>query len=88
MSRNGNTVTFQLKCLPLARSGQTARLALGNREFVAKPFAPPSTAILDFEIVDVPAGEYPASLRIDGIGSPMIDVEASPPVFSHKIVIP
>jgi hypothetical protein len=88
LSRSGNIVTFQLKCLPHVRSGQTARLALGNREFVAKPFAPPDTAILDFDIVDVPAGEYPASLRIDGIGSPMIDVEASPPAFSHKIVIP
>jgi hypothetical protein len=39
-------------------------------------------------VIDMPTVELPMSLRVDGIDSPMIDMEALVPVFNQKIHIP
>ncbi|HEU5137487.1 MAG TPA: DUF4255 domain-containing protein [Steroidobacteraceae bacterium] len=88
MTRTGTTVTFSLNCLPAVRATQSVRLVIAGREVLAQPISSPTTRQLSFSMPDAPVGEFPACLRVDGIDSPMIDVEAIPPVFSHRINIP
>ena len=88
MNRNGTTVTFSLKCLPTVRPGQKASLVIAGREVLAKPIPDDGASQLDFEIEKAPTGEFPVCLRIDGIDSPMIDLQARPPAFNSKITLP
>jgi hypothetical protein len=88
VSRSAGVARFTLGCLPAIRRGQTVRLALGGHEYPPLPFAAATTTSLDFEIADLPTTEMPASLLVDGIASPMIDMLARPPAFDTKIQVP
>jgi hypothetical protein len=88
MQRSGTTVSFSLNCLPKIRTGQSARVVIAGREVAAKAFPSTGTSRLDFEIENAPSGEFPVCLRIDGIDSPMIDLQKMPPEFNSKITLP
>jgi hypothetical protein len=88
VSRGGGIARFRLNVLPAIRRGQLARLALGGQEYVPLPFAGDAATSLDFEIPNLPTTPLPASLVVDGIASPMIDVEARTPVFNVRVQIP
>jgi uncharacterized protein DUF4255 len=88
VSRNGTTASFTLHCLPAIRRGQLVRLAIAGQEYAPQLFTTPTTTSLKFEVPNMPTTEVPVSLRVDGIESPMIDVEAKPPAFNQKIHIP
>ncbi len=79
---SGDT-SFSLQCQPQIRPEQTVKLILGQLEFEPEPFSSP-TDTLDFVIPRAPSGEHLARLRVDGIDSPIIDREASPPAFLDK----
>jgi Pvc16 N-terminal domain len=85
--RSGGTASFSISFTPALRAGQSARLVLGGNEYAPQPFSGTSTTTLSFEIPDAPVDDFPARLRIDGIDSPVIDVEAQPPVFNKRIRI-
>jgi hypothetical protein len=87
VTRTGTTADFNLSFKPALRAGQTARLVLGLEEFAPEPFTGASTTTLHFVIPDALVADHPVRLRIDGIDSPMIDVEATPPTFNKKIKI-
>jgi hypothetical protein len=80
------TASFTLNFVPQLRPGQRVALVLGQREFAPHAFAPPVGA-LDFVIANAPVGSHLASLRIDGIDSPIIDRSVEPPVFLNRRVI-
>jgi len=88
VSRNGTAASFTLNCLPAVRRGQLVRLAIAGQEHAPLEFSAATTTSLDFEIQNMPTTELPFSLRVDGIDSPMIDMEAKPPAFNQKIHIP
>jgi hypothetical protein len=83
VARVGGTASFTLNITPAARVGQTVQLVLGTREFAPQPFAV-DTSSLSFQIVDAPAGDHLARLRIDGIDSPIISPATSPPCFLDR----
>ena len=75
-----------LGCTPEVRPGQRASLVLGQHEAVAQPFAAPA-GTLTFRFAGLPAGDYLARLRVDGIDSRIIDRTAVPPAyFTNRIV--
>jgi hypothetical protein len=75
------TASFTIDFVPQLRQGQTVSLLLGQREIAPEPFSAP-TGSLKFRIAKAtPEKPQLARLRIDGIESPIIDREASPPVF-------
>jgi hypothetical protein len=85
VTRSGTTASFALTFTPAARPGQLVRLVLGGSEYVPQPFTSPTTT-LNFVIPDAPVGNHLTRLRIDGIDSPIIDVEARPPKFFNRTV--
>lgn len=87
VTRTGTTADFTLSFTPALRAGQVARLVLGGSEFAPEPFTGATTSTLRFVIPAAPVADHPARLRIDGIDSPAIDAEATPPVFNKKIKI-
>lgn len=81
VNRDGADVaSFTLAFTPQLRSGQSVALVLGQQEVLPQTFSAP-TASLDFVVADAPVGNHLARLRVDGIDSPFIDREATPPVF-------
>jgi hypothetical protein len=87
VTRSGGTASFTIAFTPALRAGQTARLVLGASEFEPQSSSGPSTTTLSFVIPNAPVDDFPARLRIDGIDSPVIDVEAKPPAFNKRIRI-
>ena len=84
VTRDGaGTATFSLSFHPALRAGQTVRLVLGQHEVAPQPFAPPVTA-LSFVIPNAPVADHLVRLRVDGIDSPIIDPEATPPTFLNQ----
>lgn len=79
------TASFPIGFQPQLRAGQTVSLVLGQREFAPEPFVAP-TATLSFVILDAPAGNHLVRLRIDGIDSPIINRDVTPPTFLDKRV--
>ena len=78
-----------ISCSPQVLPEQNASLLLGDREFPVQNHST-TTDTLTFHLADVPAGEYYARLRIDGVDSLLIDSSVTPPVFdaSQKVTIP
>jgi hypothetical protein len=74
------TATFGVNFHPALRAGQPVTLLLGQQAFEPEPFTPPVTA-LNFVIEDAPVGNHLARLRVDGVESPIVDYEATPPAF-------
>lgn len=85
----GKKVTIVLDCSPNVLPAQDVSLAVGGHEAPAQPH-PSMTSTLTFVFDELPAGTYPARLRIDGIDSHFIDRSASPPVFdaSQNVTVP
>jgi hypothetical protein len=77
------TASFTLNVTPPVREGQLVRLVLGTAEFVPQPFAAGDTS-LNFQIPNAPLGDHFARLRVDGIDSPIINPDASPPTFLNR----
>jgi Pvc16 N-terminal domain len=81
--RVGGTASFTLDFTPAVRVGQTVRLLLGGAEFAPQPFTADTTS-LSFEIPEAPVGNHLARLRIDGIDSPIINPDSTPPKFLDR----
>lgn len=79
----GGSASFTLNFTPEVREGQSVRLVLGGTEFAPQPFSAPA-ASLNFQIPDAPLGDHLARLRIDGVDSPIINPDATPPVFLNR----
>jgi hypothetical protein len=67
---NGD-ITFTVICNPKVLPEQRVSLMLGDREILPEKFTSPADT-LEFKAIDVPAGEYLARLRIDGVDSVLI----------------
>jgi hypothetical protein len=80
------TATITLDCQPQVRPGQRASLLLGSREIFAQPFAA-ATGTLTFVVEAAPAGDPVIRLRVDGIESPLVDLETTPPQFLDRKVL-
>jgi len=90
VARDGSgTASFTLNFRPALRPGQRAILMLGQQEFSPQAFVAPTTS-LSFVIESAPVEPPPghlARLRVDGIDSPVIDRDASPPVFLNQRIV-
>jgi hypothetical protein len=81
IARNADdSVSVDLAVAPVVRPGQIVSLAIGSREAMADPIAAP-TQNLGFLFPELPAGNQPARLRVDGVDSWLIDRSVRPPVF-------
>jgi hypothetical protein len=79
--------TIDLACQPEVRPGQLVSLLLGTAETTAQPRVS-GTDTITFIVQQAPLGEHYARLRVDGIDSPLIDRQASPPTFlDYRIII-
>ena len=81
--------TATVTCSPQIKPEQHAALLLAHREFPAQNH-PIQTDTLTFGLTDIPDGEYPVRLRIDGVDSLLVDRSVDPPVFdpSQKVTLP
>jgi hypothetical protein len=89
--RVGGAAQFTISFRPSLRAGQRAVLVLGEREYEPLPPAGPGPwSTLEFNIPDAPVNAAPghlARLRIDGIDSPIIDRNATPPAFLNQRIV-
>ena len=83
INSGGGTANITIDFTPEVRAGQSVRLVLGGTEFAPQPFDAPK-ASLDFQIPNAPLGDHLARLRIDGIDSPIINAEKTPPEFFDR----
>ena len=83
INSGGGTANITLNFTPEVRAGQSVRLVLGTSEFAPQSFTAP-VATLDFQIPNAPLGDHLARLRIDGIDSPIINPDKSPPEFFNR----
>jgi hypothetical protein len=81
------TVTVSLVVKPLVRPGQRVSLALGSASALPEPFAVP-TGKLGFKFGNLPKGNYPVCLLVDGVESPLVDHKQVPPKFDPKQTLP
>jgi hypothetical protein len=88
VARDGSgTARITLSCQPAIRPGQRVSLLLGTAEAAAPPLSAESNTVT-FVIEQAPVGEHLVRLRVDGIDSPLIDRQATPPVFlDYRITI-
>ena len=81
VARDGSgTATITLSCQPEIRPGQRVSLLLGTAEAAARPLSTASSTVT-FDVEQAPVGEHLVRLRVDDIDSPLIDRQATPPVF-------
>jgi Pvc16 N-terminal domain len=90
VARVGDFVVVDVDVAPEVRAGQIVSMAAGSAEAPAEPFAGAATSQLTFRFPGLPAGVYPARLRVDGVDSWLIlrdqapvgpDFEPVPPAF-------
>lgn len=88
IARDGEgTATMTLACRPEVRPGQQVSLLLGTAEVAAQPWSV-ATSTVTFVAELAPVGEHYVRMRVDGIESPLIDRQATPPVFlDYRITI-
>jgi hypothetical protein len=77
------TATIAISCQPEIRPGQRVSLLLGAAEVAAPPL-PAAGSTVTFAVEQAPVGEHLVRLRVDGIDSPLIDRQATPPVFFNR----
>ena len=90
VARVGDFVVVDVDVAPQVRAGQVVSMAAGSAEAPAEAFAGAATSQLTFRFRNLPAGVYPARLRVDGVDSWLIlrdqapvgpDFEPVPPAF-------
>jgi len=73
----------KITCSPLIWPGQQVSLLIGNREVPADAFTTPTgTPSFTFSSLTPTTTPLPLRLRVDGIDSPIINMIASPPIFT------
>ena len=83
------TANFSIDFVPALRDGQTAVLALGQKEYLPQTAGSPAASLV-FAIPNAPAASLLARLRIDAIESPIIDLSQEPPAtpsFLDQLVV-
>jgi len=82
-------VTATLDVVPELRPAQEATLSIAGETAAVEPH-PAQTPTLTFELGDVPQGQQPVRLTVDGVESVLIDYEAEPPVYdpSQFVTVP
>jgi Pvc16 N-terminal domain len=84
IARNGaGDVLVTITFTPQLRAGQRATLLVGQQEIAPQSLSAP-TASLDFLIVAPAIGDYLVRLRIDGIDSPIVKRNSTPPTFLDR----
>jgi hypothetical protein len=84
IARNGaGDVLITVAFTPQLRPGQRATLLVGQQEIAPQSVAAP-TSSLDFLIVAPAVGDYLLRLRIDGIDSPIVKRNSTPPTFLDR----
>lgn len=79
-------VSVTLGVTPELRPGQSVQLAIGSRLFPG-PAINAATDELTFDDLDIPAGPAAVRLRVDGVESPWIDRNATPPAILPDAII-
>lgn len=91
---SGESVTLTVPCTPYLRAGQQVALLIGGQSIPASAFVDSSGNSLAF--TNTPSftstglqptgGPVPAWLQVDGIDSPIVNMTATPPVYSAAMV--
>jgi hypothetical protein len=92
-SRNGNTLTITLSCLPAVMPSQDASIVIGNHELSAGARTAATDALTFTATIpssELPAGDYYYRIRVDGVESRLIDRTKKPPRFddTRQVTIP
>jgi Pvc16 N-terminal domain len=83
---SGN-VTLTVPCTPFLRPGQDVFLIIGDQQAAASPFTTATNSpSFTYPALQPTGGLVPARMRVDGVDSPVINMTATPPVFSGPMV--
>jgi Pvc16 N-terminal domain len=83
---SGN-VTLTVPCTPFLRPGQEVFLIIGDQQAAANPFtAATNSPSFHYPALQPTGGLVPARMCVDGVDSPIINMAATPPVFSGPMV--
>lgn len=83
---SGN-VTLTVPCTPFLRPGQEVFLIIGDQQAAANPFITATNLpSFTYPALQPTSGLVPARMRVDGVDSPIINMTATPPVFSGPMV--
>lgn len=83
---SGN-VTLTVPCTPFLRPGQEVFLIIGDQQAAANPFITATNLpSFTYPALQPTGGLVPARMRVDGVDSPIINMTATPPVFSGPMV--
>lgn len=81
--------TATLTCTPQVWQDQEISLLLSDRQLLPIEEIPAKTNTINFNVENIPPGEYFVRLRVDGVDSLLIDNSVKPPVFdsSQKVTL-
>jgi hypothetical protein len=83
---SGN-VTLTVPCTPFLRPGQEVFLIIGDQQATANSFTTATNSpSFTYPALQPTGGLVPARMRVDGVDSPVINMAATPPVFSGPMV--
>lgn len=89
-----NTISVEITIDPEVTDSQSISLIIGQTQATAEEIVlPPLVQSVDkvhFEFPDIPAGNYWARVRVDGVDSLLIDRSTKPPEFfaTQQVVVP
>lgn len=83
---SGN-VTLTVPCTPFLQPGQEVFLIIGDQQTAADSFTTATNSpSFTYPALQPTGGLVPARMRVDGVDSPIINMTATPPVFSGPMV--
>jgi hypothetical protein len=81
----GNSLAFELSCIPTLRPGQRVSLLFGDRELAPTPQSSPTTLGFNFATPEDPSGQrFWIRLRVDGVDSLLVDRSGEIPRFDPR----
>lgn len=85
-----NTVSVDIDVNPEVHDNQSVSMIFGQTEQIAEAITVLVTGSVSFIFPDIPAGNYWARLRVDGVDSLLIDRSATPLAFfpSQEVAVP
>ncbi|MFC5148208.1 DUF4255 domain-containing protein [Streptomyces aureoversilis] len=83
----GGTVKLKVECDPPVAAGQRVHLLVGDRPVPVTPFRGAREKTLTFSFRASGPGRHVLRLRVDGVDSPVVDGDATPPRIDEDLAV-
>ncbi|MFE5871571.1 DUF4255 domain-containing protein [Streptomyces roseifaciens] len=80
-------VKLKVECKPPVAAGQRVHLLVGDRPVAVTPFQGARTKKLAFSFPASGPGRHVLRLRVDGVDSPVVDRDATPPRIDEEVAV-